>query len=66
MPINMNAAGGKTHQDEFLLKGSTPTLRFTDTDTGADSYLTASSSGGALSLMALIIRIDSGMKFCIY
>ena len=51
----MNAAGGITHQDEFLLKGSTPTLRFTDTDTGADSYLTASSSGGALSLMA-----DSG------
>ena len=53
----MNAAGGITHQDEFLLKGSTPTLRFTDTDTGADSYLTASSTGGALSLMA-----DSGSE----
>ena len=57
MPINMNAARGITHQDEFLLKGSTPTLRFTDTDTGADSYLTASSTGGALSLMA-----DSGSE----
>ena len=55
MPINMNAGNGISHQDELLLTGSTPTLRFTDTDTGADSYLTASSSGGALSLMA-----DSG------
>lgn len=55
MPINMNAGNGISHQDELLLKGSTPTLRFTDTDTGADSYLTASSTGGALSLMA-----DSG------
>jgi len=42
---------------ELKLKGTAPTLRFTDTDTGADSYLTGSSSGGALALYA-----DSGSE----
>jgi len=40
---------------ELKLTGSAPTLRFTDTETGADSYLTGSSSAGALALYA-----DSG------
>jgi len=42
---------------ELKLTGTAPTLRFTDTDTGADSYLTASSTAGALSLWA-----DSGSE----
>uniref|UniRef100_UPI003F492369 tail fiber domain-containing protein n=1 Tax=Ensifer adhaerens TaxID=106592 RepID=UPI003F492369 len=56
----IDAAGALTSLGEIQITSASPILRFTDTDTNADSHITASSSTGSLGISADVNNESSG------